>query len=197
MVADYTPREIRLKAGYDPRLVKGARSTFEPSKHRASSLRPPLPLNPSYPSMRPRIVHRFFEQSSPLFRHTSVFGCMGRCGEYLSPGAAWHKAYCMCSKYTIGPGRERQGSLPSPMVFALSIGFNGFTVRLRAHGLMRMVVKKFTRYLAIPFAPRETVKLNKNFLFFFFFISQVASRGIFRVIFESIGILLSTFTKNQ
>lgn len=196
MVADYTPREIRLKAGYDPRLVKGARSTFEPSKHRASSLRPPLPLNPSYPSMRPRIVHRFFEQSSPLFRHTSVFGCMGRCGEYLSPGAAWHKAYCMCSKYTIGPGRERQGSLPSPMVFALSIGFNGFTVRLRAHGLMRMVVKKFTRYLAIPFAPRETVKLNKNFLFFFF-ISQVASRGIFRVIFESIGILLSTFTKNQ
>lgn len=123
---------------------------------------------PSYPSMRPRIVHRFFEQSSPLFRHTSVFGCMGRCGEYLSPGAAWHKAYCMCSKYTIGPGRERQGSLPSPMVFALSIGFNGFTVRLRAHGLMRMVVKKFTRYLAIPFAPRETVKLNKNFLFFFF-----------------------------
>lgn len=194
MVADYTPREIRLKAGYDPRLVKGARSTFEPSKHRASSLRPPL--NPSYPSMRPRIVHRFFEQSSPLFRHTSVFGCMGRCGEYLSPGAAWHKAYCMCSKYTIGPGRERQGSLPSPMVFALSIGFNGFTVRLRAHGLMRMVVKKFTRYLAILFAPRETVKLNKNFLFFFFFY-LASSEHISRLISESIGIFLSTFTKDQ
>lgn len=106
---------------------------------------------------------------------------MGRCGEYLSPGAAWHKAYCMCSKYTIGPGRERQGSLPSPMVFALSIGFNGFTARLRAHGLMRIVEKKFTRYLAILFAPRETVKLNKNFSFFFF-ISRVVSRDIFRVI---------------
>lgn len=135
-------------------------------------------------------MHRFFEyESSPLFRHTSVFGCMGRCGEYLSPGAAWHKAYCMCSKYTIGPGRERQGSLPSPMVFALSIGFNGFTARLRAHGLMRIVEKKFTRYLAIL---SRRVKLNKSFCFFFFISRVEISRGISRVIsrvtFESIGI---------
>lgn len=46
---------------------------------------------------------------------------------------------------------------------------------------MRIVEKKFTRYLAILFAPRETVKLNKNFSFFFF-ISRVVSRDIFRVI---------------
>lgn len=135
-----------------------------------------LPFALPLPSMRPRIVHRFFEyESSPLFRHTSVFGCMGRCGEYLSPGAAWHKAYCMCSKYTIGPGRERQGSLPSPMVFALSIGFNGFTARLRAHGLMRIVEKKFTRYLAIL---SRRVKLNKSFFFFFYLTSRDKPRHI-------------------
>lgn len=106
---------------------------------------------------------------------------MGRCGEYLSPGAAWHKAYCMCSKYTIGPGRERQGSLPSPMVFALSIGFNGFTARLRAHGLMRIVEKKIHSLSC----DTVRVKLNKSFYFFFFISRVVSISRVIRVIYLS------------
>ena len=124
--------EVRLKAGYDGRVAKGVRSTFEPSKHQPAAAASSLLFSSLLFSSRPRppsIRNRRWDSETCIgssnslsllyIWHTSVvLARLARAtaGEYLSPGAAWHKAYCMCSKYTIAAGwlrRERQDSLPS------------------------------------------------------------------------------------
>lgn len=95
-ICDYVSYwEVRLKAGYDLRVVKGVRSTFEPSKHRPTVLLPFVLLFPAS-WLRRAIRNRRWDPESRIgssnslssLAHVSLITPLSRAtvGNTLAPG---------------------------------------------------------------------------------------------------------------